>query len=157
MKAIITSKPVDSRFVREEYFPVRIDFGDQADYSRHVELVRGDTDLAEIVTDPETGALRRILIVLCNHYRFLDGPVSVPPCDEGGVLLEMPRVTKCDAFELTVYGDGLHLALTGCEVECRIRCGQAVLGFDVASGIVELFADGLGSEDIAHIRRELEG
>ena len=157
MKAIFTSEPVASRFVREEYFPVRIDFGDQADYSRHVELVRGDTDLAEVATDPETGALRRILIVLCNHYRYEEGCVPVPACDEGGLLLEMPRVTECDAFELAVYEDGLRLALSRREAERRIRCGQAVLGFDACLGIVELLVDGLGPEDIAHIRRELEG
>ena len=90
METIFTSKPVASRFVREEYFPVRIDFGDQTGYSRHVELVRGDTDLAEVATDPETGALRRILIVLCNHYRYEEGCVPVPACDEGGSCSRCP-------------------------------------------------------------------
>ena len=157
MEAIFSSEPIASRFVREEYFPVWIDFGDQADYSRHAELVRGDADLAEVATDPETGALRRILIVLCNHYRYEEGCVPVPVCGEGSVLLEMPRVTECDAFELAVYEDGLRLALSRREVERYIRCGRAVLGFDAASGIVELFVDELEPEDVAHVRHELEG
>lgn len=157
MEAIFTSEPVASRFVREDYFPVRVDFGEQADHGRHVELVRGTTDLAEVVTDPQTGALKRVLIVLCTHYRYEDGCVPAPTCGEGGLLLEMPRVTECGAFELAVYEDGLHLVLSDREAGRRIRCGQVVLGFDDDSGIVELFVDGLGPEDVRHVRRELEG
>ena len=157
MEAIFTSEPVASRFVREDYFPVRVDFGEQADYGRHAELVRSDTDLAEVVTDPSTGALRRILIVLCTHYRYEEGCVPVPACDEGGLLLEMPRVTECDAFEMVVYEAGLHLALSDRKAGRHIRCGQVVLGFDAESRIAEVRVDGLGPEDVRHVRRELEG
>lgn len=147
---------MNSEFVCEEYLAAKVVLSDNPEDCRHVAIEHSDTDMLELGLDRETGLLKKIVLVLCNHFSFVEGGIEAPEAPERIPLFDLPRECSCDLFSATVYEDGLHVKLAEKDSACFIACGNLVMGFDDGTSLVDLYVKGLAPREAAHIRRELE-
>ena len=145
-----------SSFVCEDYIAAKVVLGENPEDCRHVVFEYSDTDALEFGLDHESGQIKKIVLVLCNHFCISQKPVNAPSAPNGKLFLEVPRVNSCDHFETVIHPDGAHIILSTNNAKTLVACGNVVVGSDDCKNITELYVKDLNEEEVEHIKRELD-
>ena len=147
---------MDSSFVCEEYLAAKVVLADTPEDCRHIAFEYSDTDLLEFGLDRESGLLKKVVLVLSNHFSVCDTALDAPAAPDRIPYFDLPRECPCDAFETLVHTDGIHIRLSAAEAASYAACGILVIGTDDDGELVEVFVKGLSPDEVAHVIHELE-
>ena len=145
-----------SKFIKEEYFPVIVEFDSEELNNRFIEFDFQDTDMLELAVNPHTKLLKRVTLTLCNHYRFLSESLIIPDYDEGMMAIIGPDSTECPCFLANIYTDGVKIDLSEARATKYYKVGNIVFAFSDDDVLASVYIIGLSNEEVIHIKTELE-
>ena len=150
------SNIIDLHVVNEDYFPVKAVYDPYVGSNEYVGFYFGDTDLLEFSADRETGSIKKITLVLCNHYEVLDTDFqSATVCESGSISLDLPQHNECDSFIVRVYRNAVDILLSQTTVQRIVKCGQVLFGLSDDNELVSVTFIEMSETDVAHTIEEL--
>lgn len=139
-----------------KYVPLTVVYDSNTDVSRHIMFTHEDTDCLEFVLDWETGRIKKIILVICNHATYSTEQMAVPMAAEGALSVDLPKVTTCDKFKVVVFRDGIDIGLYPAPVARRIRCGNVIFGLSEEGCLSSLSVIDMKPKELRHMILELE-
>lgn len=155
---IISNVPTTSHIRHDEYFPLTVILDDEADLYRHVQFEHEDDGvdgILELCLDWDTHRLRKMLLVHCLSYQVSEMPAPSPESQVGTLCFELPKITYCDSFDVTLYRNGMELRLGTTLAFNWYRSGQVVFGTDANDRLVDVLVLDMSEEDLGHARAEI--
>ena len=154
-KFIIEPGTFLSNIENEEYFPLRVVYDPSIESIRFVGFYYEDSDLLEFTVDRETGLIREMQIVVCNHFQFADHDYQPEPAESSIIRLHYAQHNDCEAFMLTVYNNAIQIILSDESASAFYRFGQVTYGVSPSGELVSVLVSDMSESDIAHTREEL--
>lgn len=152
---IIEPGTVLSHIEDEEYFPLRVVYDPSIESIRFVGFYYEDTDLLEFTVDRETGAVKKMQIVLCSHFQFVDDEYQPEEADDAMLYFKYAQHTDCSTFQLTVFKNAVQVIVSEKNASVFSKCGQVIYGISSSGELVSVLVANMSSENIAHTRSEL--
>ena len=145
-----------SKFITEDYFPAIVEFSSEELNNRFPEFNYKDTDMSELSVHPETSALKRFTLTLCNHYEIFETALDYPSFEEGLLFIKGPDSTECNTFLLQIYNNGVRIKLSDSPVNKSIKTGNLILSLSENNELISVIISDLSEAELSHIKRELE-
>ncbi len=146
----------DLHVVNEDYFPVKAVYDPSVGSTKYVGFYYGDTDLLEFSLDRETNSIKKLMLVLCNHFKVLDTDFqSATVCESGSISLDLPQHNECDSFRVFVYRNAVDILLSQTTVQRIVKSGQVLFGLSDDNELVSVTVVEMSGTDIAHTIEEL--
>lgn len=152
---IIEPGTVLSHIEDEEYFPLRVVYDPSIESIRFVGFYYEDTDLLEFTVDRETGAVKKMQIVPCSHFQFVDDEYVPEEADDAALYFKHAPHTDCSTFRLTVFKNAVQVIVSEKNASVFSKCGQVIYGISSSGELVSVLVANMSSENIAHTRSEL--
>lgn len=154
--SIITEpRTVLSHIEDEVYFPLRVVYDPSIESIRFVGFYYGNTDLLEFTVDRETGLIKKMQIVVCNHFQFVDDEYFPEEADDAVLYLKYAQHIDCNTFRLTVFKNAVQVIVSDETASVFSRCGQVTYGISSSGELVSVIVANMSVEDIAHTKAEL--
>jgi hypothetical protein len=144
-----------SGFIEEEYIPATIEYSSEELNNHFIEFNYKDSDMLEMAVNPKSKILKRVSLILCNHYSFENATMPIPDADEGCLYIEDSDTTECDTFITRVYLDGIEIILSNNASAKYYRCGNIIFSMDASDTLVSVHFIKLSPQDINHVKNEL--
>ena len=152
---IIEPGAVPSHIENEEYIPLRVVYDSSIDSIRFVGFYYKDTDLLEFTVERETGLVRKMQIVVCSHFQFLDADYIAEDAETAKVYLNYPQHNDCSNFRLTVFKNAVQILVSNKTASAFSKYGQVTFGVSSSGELISVLISNLSDEDIAHTKAEL--
>ncbi len=156
MKIRTEDGKMNSLFVCEKYLAAKVVFSDTPEDCRHAAFEYSDSDLLEFGLDRNSGLLKKMVLVLNNHFSICNTVLDAPTAPDCMLYCDLPREYYCDFFSTTIYANGLHLRLSTRKSTSYAACGDIVFGLDKHDELVDVFIKRLSREEVAHVIYELK-
>ena len=154
-RIIIKPGTILSHIDNEEYIPLRVVYDSSIESIHFVGFYYKDTDLLEFAVDKETGLVRKMQIVVCSHFQFVDNEYPSEKADDAVPYLYYPQHNDCSIFRLTVYKNAVKVVISNKAVSVFFRCGQVIYGLSSSGELVSVLITNMSVKDIAHTQSEL--
>lgn len=140
----------------DEYVPLTVAFAEDDWPSHHVEFIHGETGCLELALDWDTGALKKLVLVLCQSYVECDEVLAAPAIPSEVLRFDPVSEIRCPCFSLTTYRDGASLQLGDTSPREWFRMGQVLFGFGSNGNVQEVLVSGMSGLEIAHLKAEVD-
>lgn len=152
---IIEPGTVLSYIENEEYFPLRVVYDQSIESIRFIGFYFDNNDLLEFTVDRETGLIRKMQIVVCSHFKFVDEEYLLEEAADAVLFLNYAQHTDCNTFRLTVFKNAVQVIISDKDASAFFRCGQVIYGISSSGELISVLITNMSSEDIAHTQSEL--
>ena len=139
----------------EEYFPLRVVYDPSIESIRYVGFYFGDTDLLEFTVDRKTGLVRKMQIVVCSHFQFVDEEYLPEETADAVLYFNYAKHTDCSTFRLTIFNNSVQVIISDINASVFYRCGQVIYGLSSTGELISVLVTDMSAEDIAHTQSEL--
>lgn len=141
----------------EDYFPLIVLFDTNYDIPQHMGFYYEDTDLLEVVLDNKDNMVRKIMLVICQHFTVRNENINTSNfhCIKGTLAMKIPDRTECDSFSVTLFNNGVKISVSANHAQTHFQMGQVIFGFDKEENLVELVCL-LSEKELFHCKTELE-
>ncbi len=153
----ITKNNLDFFVENEDYFALKVVNDPSVESTKYVEFCFGDTDLLEFSLDRETNIIKKILLVLCNHFEVFDELLHTATDSERGcVSIDLPQQNECDDFNVRVYRNAVVILISSHTVQRTIKSGQVLFGLSVDNDLVSVTVTDMTEQEVSHTIEELK-
>ena len=152
---IIKPGTVLSHIENEEYFPLRVVYNSSIDSIRFVGFYYKDTDLLEFTVERETGLVRKMQIVVCSHFQFVDAEYMAEDTETAKVYLNYAQHNDCSNFRLTVFKNAVQIIVSDKIASAFCKYGQVTYGVSSSGELISVLISNLSADDITHTKAEL--
>lgn len=151
----LNNTPVSSQIVNEDYLPLKVVYDDTVNCN-YIGFYNND-NLLEICTDKATGNIKRLVVINCKTFEFSDDSLAVPDAvEEGTLAVHLANRIECSNLSLTVFHDGVSIALSEESPQHYCRCGNVYYGFDQdGENLLNVIVAQMTEAEIGHIKDEL--
>lgn len=155
-KLILTGNNRDSHIINEDYFPLRVVYDSTPENTRLIGFYFGDTDLLEFSVDGNTGVIKKLQLVICNHFKIFgyDYPEELIAAS-GSIVFDYPQHNDCEFFSVKVFNNAVDIKLTEKEPSFFYFCGQVVFGVSDEDELSEIIVSEMNEMEIKHTKNEL--
>lgn len=154
---VFTNIPRISQVECEEYFPLRVVFDPSIGDTQFVSFYGGENNMLEFSVNSNTNLIKKLQVVTCKDYEVLEDNLSIPSVAQyGSVCLMYPQHNNCDIFSLSVYKNGIHIALSSKVASGYYAMGQILFGMGNDGSLVSLIVTNLTADEISHTIFELQ-
>ncbi len=155
-RLLFADKIINSHIENEEYFPLRVVYDSSIENTQFVGFYCGDSDLLELSIDTDSKVIKKLQLVICNHYDFTnDGFINDFDCSSGSIGFDFTQHNDCDLFHVTVYTNAVKVILSDAEPTKYFSCGQVVFGILDDNIISSVIVTGMSASEIEHTKSEL--
>lgn len=154
---MVHSGALNSFIELEEYFALKVVYDPSVESTRYVGFYYRDTDLLELSVDRETGKIKKLQIVICNHFDMVDECLqSTGSFEEGRITFHLPQHNECDTFNVLVYRDAIKIILSSRPTQRIIKCGHVLFGLSDDDRLTAVSVINMSSDEINHAVDELK-
>lgn len=155
MKLSIIKSRVESHYVSDPYLPAVAVIGEECDFVEFVGYCRGDCGLAELQVSRGEGTICQVTLTLCDWFEVRSGHLSVPDAVEGLLAIEGGHRIESDSLFVTIYDDGLDLALSGKIPMSYVRSGDVIFGISADEEVCKVLLVNQANNETEHAKRLL--
>lgn len=140
----------------EDYFPVCVVYDSSAEESRFIGFYFENSDLLEFIVNRESGLLKKMQVVVCDHYEIFEEPLQIPTTSVDSLIhLSFPPHNECDYFVMRIFTNCIQIKLSkDSAIEYR-KCGQVLFGLDQNQNLVSVIIEQMTAAEIEHAVQEL--
>ena len=154
---LFNNKKLDLHVENEDYFALRVVNDPSVEFTKYVEFCFGDTDLLEFSLDRETNIIKKILLVICNHFEVLDEDYHQSTETESGCIsINLPQHNECDVFNVRVYRNAVDIIISNLPVHRTVKSGRVLFGLSVDNGLVCITVADMTEKEVSHTIEELK-
>ena len=155
-RLLFTSTNKSSHVEIEDYFPLRVVYESSIEDTQFVGFYYGDSDLLELSIDNDSKIIKKLQLVICNHYVFTNDVFNNDlNCLSGSIGFDYTQHNECEAFQVTVYTNAVIIKLSDAEPKKYFSCGQVVFGFLDDNEVSSVIVTGMSAREIEHTKSEL--
>ena len=153
---IIRNQIVKASIKLEEYIPLKVVFDREDESIKILSYSKDKTSLLEIAVGTISGLIKRITLLLSKDYDINDSKLIIDVYETGDLKLNTELKNICSYFKTHLYADGLRIVVSEEKVFKYVKLDRLYVGLSYIGSIVEICLCQLTSNEINHIKYELE-
>lgn len=156
MENIIKNKRVKISISLEEYIPIKVLIDRKDEPIKNISYFKDKTSLLEIAVGVESRFIKRITLLLSKEYDINDNKLDINVYETGDLKVNDELKNSCSYFKTYLHEDGIRIVISKDKVFRYVKMDRLYIGLSNLGGIVEICLCQLASNEINHIKNELD-
>lgn len=155
MENIIKPPMLKTAISLEEYIPLKVLIDRKDEPIKNLSYSKDKTSFLEITTGITSGFIKRITLLLSKEYDINDSKLSIDVYETGDLKLNEELKNNCAYFKTHLYEDGVRIVISEEKVFKFVKTDRLYVGLSNSGKIAEICLCQLTSNEINHIKKEL--
>ena len=139
----------------EEYIPLKIIFNEDKEAVEYISYSKNKNYFLEFVVGIKSRLIKRMVLLLSLEYSESENELAIGNYEEKNLKLYGGNI-ECSDFKTTIYSNGVRILLSNKSSSNYIKMNKVYFGLSVADEITEICVYNMKSEELNHLKRELE-
>ena len=147
---------VETVFMKEEYFPIKVCLNNYIDNIKYIQYEKDEYNMLEFTLNRATNEFYRLQLVIGNTFTVVDEVLTpVNNFTEGIAVFKTPEVIKTSRLDVIVYSNGVEIVLSDSPASTWLKTGSVLFGLNSDNELSLIRIIDLTADERQHILDEL--
>lgn len=156
----INKTATTSSYLLEEYFPIKINFGNynEESHKTYLRIDYDDSNALEILFNKnKQKEISELNLLLASNFDVFNYDLIIPQItDNYSISLSKSEKNIANIFNVEIYNNCIKLAFENKTITSSVLCGNVIFSFDEEMKIISIILTNINSDVHDHIIKELE-